>query len=72
MNQNVILFGDNLPILKDIATSSVELIYIDPPFNTGKTQSRHQISTISDEYGDRIRQSKHICSSRFGCDGLLS
>lgn len=54
MNQNVILFGDNLPILKDSASSSVELIYIDPPFNTGKTQSRHQISTICDEYGDRI------------------
>jgi site-specific DNA-methyltransferase (adenine-specific) len=54
MPQNVILFGDNLPILKNIATSSVELIYIDPPFNTGKTQSRHQISTICDESGDRI------------------
>jgi site-specific DNA-methyltransferase (adenine-specific) len=54
MNQNAILLGDNLPILKNIASSSVELIYIDPPFNTGKMQARHQISTICDEYGDRI------------------
>jgi site-specific DNA-methyltransferase (adenine-specific) len=54
MNQNTILLGDNLPILKNIASSSVELIYIDPPFNTGKMQTRHQISTINDEYGDRI------------------
>lgn len=53
MNQNAIVLGDNLPILKTIASSSVELIYIDPPFNTGKSQTRHQISTIHDEDGDR-------------------
>jgi site-specific DNA-methyltransferase (adenine-specific) len=72
MNQNVILFGDNLPILKDIATSSVELIYIDPPFNTGKTQSRHQISTISDEYGDRIGfQGRRYRTVKVGTTGYL-
>ena len=50
---NRIVFGDNLQILKTIPDSSVNLIYIDPPFNTGKTQVRHRISTVRDENGDR-------------------
>ena len=29
--------GDNLTILKSIETASIDLIYIDPPFNKGKT-----------------------------------
>ena len=50
---NRVVCGDNLPILKSLATESIDLIYIDPPFNTGKTQVRHRISTIRDEGGDR-------------------
>jgi site-specific DNA-methyltransferase (adenine-specific) len=34
-------------------SESVRLIYIDPPFNTGKVQSRTQIRTERDENGDR-------------------
>lgn len=45
--------GDNLEILKDIPSNSVSLIYIDPPFNTGKTQARTQIRTIRSKDGDR-------------------
>jgi site-specific DNA-methyltransferase (adenine-specific) len=32
----------------------VDLIYIDPPFNTGKTQARTQIRTERSENGDRV------------------
>jgi site-specific DNA-methyltransferase (adenine-specific) len=53
MDQNRIIYGDNLPLLEGIPSSSVDLIYIDPPFNTGKTQARHRIATIRDEDGDR-------------------
>lgn len=49
-----IVFGDNLEILKTIPSGSVRLIYIDPPFNTGKTQSRKQLKTTRDAAGDRI------------------
>ena len=35
-------------------SGSVELIYVDPPFNTGKRQSRTQMKTIRDEDGDRV------------------
>lgn len=51
---NSIFYGDNLQILEALSASSVDLIYIDPPFNTGKTQTRHRIATVRDIAGDRI------------------
>lgn len=49
-----IIYGDNLPILRDMESDSVDLIYIDPPFNTGKRQKRTRIKTVrDDEQGDR-------------------
>jgi site-specific DNA-methyltransferase (adenine-specific) len=52
--QNQIFFEDNLSVLQQIPASSIALIYIDPPFNTGHAQSRTRIQTISSENGDRI------------------
>ena len=46
--------GNNLPIIRGFADASFDLIYIDPPFNTGRTQSRTRISTERDEEGDRV------------------
>ena len=53
MEKSLIYFGDNLPILKDLESGSVELIYIDPPFNTGKSQRRTHIQTSRSTEGDR-------------------
>jgi len=50
---NRIYFGDNLPILQEMPSGSVDLIYIDPPFNTGKVQRRTQVRTVRSETGDR-------------------
>jgi site-specific DNA-methyltransferase (adenine-specific) len=51
--ENQIYFGDNLKILKKLPSESIDLIYIDPPFNTKKTQKRTTIKTIRDTNGDR-------------------
>ena len=48
-----IYFGDNLEVLAGFADASFELIYIDPPFNTGKTQARTRTKTVRDADGDR-------------------
>ena len=45
--------GDNLPYLKKMAAESATLIYIDPPFNTGKIQSRCRLRTVQDKNGTR-------------------
>lgn len=49
-----VYFGDNLEIIRTFPDASFDLIYIDPPFNTGKTQTRTQIQTVRDEEGDRV------------------
>ena len=43
---NKIIFGENLQMLREIESGSVDLIYIDPPFNTGKVQSRKELQTV--------------------------
>lgn len=56
MRLDTIYFGDNLPILQSLPSASVDLIYIDPPFNTGKVQGRTQIKTVQsggESSGDR-------------------
>ncbi len=50
---NRIYLADNLPVLQSLPAESIDLIYIDPPFNTGKTQARTQIRTERSEAGDR-------------------
>jgi site-specific DNA-methyltransferase (adenine-specific) len=52
--ENTVYFGDNLPILKTIPVASVQLIYIDPPFNTGREQQRSKVTTRRSDSGDRI------------------
>jgi len=51
---NRIVHGDNLNVLHCMEAESIELIYVDPPFNTGKRQSRKQMKTVRDEAGDRV------------------
>lgn len=51
--KNRIFFGDNLAVLHSLAADSVPLIYIDPPFNTGRYQKRTQIRATRSEAGDR-------------------
>ncbi len=48
---NTIYFADNLHVLQSLPADSVDLIYIDPPFNTGKAQARTQIRTVRSEDG---------------------
>ena len=50
---NTIYFGDNLPVLQRLPSGSVGLVYIDPPFNTGKRQARAQLKTVRSANGDR-------------------
>jgi site-specific DNA-methyltransferase (adenine-specific) len=48
-----IRFSDNLTVLRGLPSGSVDLIYIDPPFNTGRLQSLDRIRTVRSDEGDR-------------------
>ncbi len=53
LQKNQVIHADNLSVLKQMPDESVQLIYIDPPFNTGKKQSRTQTKMERDVEGDR-------------------
>ena len=50
---NQVWFGDNLPVLHQFPDESFPLIYIDPPFNTGKERQYTRLETVAAADGDR-------------------
>ncbi len=54
MQRGRIVLADNLTVLAETPDDSVDLIYVDPPFNTGQRQTLERLKTIHDEAdGDR-------------------
>jgi site-specific DNA-methyltransferase (adenine-specific) len=51
---STIVQGDNLPVIRHLPDASFRLIYLDPPFNTGKAQTRQSIVTTRSAEGTRI------------------
>jgi site-specific DNA-methyltransferase (adenine-specific) len=52
--ENSVILGDNLDVLPGLEDEAFQLIYIDPPFNTGRTQTRKTLQAVPDEDGDRV------------------
>ncbi|MDJ1371199.1 DNA-methyltransferase [Gulosibacter molinativorax] len=51
---NAVIHGDNLPVLRSLPDASFQLIYLDPPFNTGRKQLRQTTKSVRSESGTRI------------------
>src|SRR5579864_79150 len=51
---DAILHGDNLDLLPSFADGTFQLVYADPPFNTGRVQERLTLSATADADGDRV------------------
>ena len=52
---HTIYLGDNLEVLRrHVPDGAAALIYIDPPFNTGRAQARTRIKTVRSVSGDRV------------------
>jgi site-specific DNA-methyltransferase (adenine-specific) len=68
---NEIIHGDCLDVLPVLPDGFARLIYIDPPFNTGREQKRDRMIVVEDESGDRTGfggrryRSEHIGSSSY-------
>jgi site-specific DNA-methyltransferase (adenine-specific) len=52
-SRNQVHYGDNLAFLKGMPDASVDLVYVDPPFNTGKAQRKTRTRTTGSADGDR-------------------
>jgi site-specific DNA-methyltransferase (adenine-specific) len=53
MLEQAIYLGDNLELLARLPDASFTLIYLDPPFNTGRERRRLTLATSADADGDR-------------------
>jgi site-specific DNA-methyltransferase (adenine-specific) len=54
LTDDLLIFGDNSTVLEALPGATFDLIYLDPPFNTGRTQSRRTLEVVTDEDGDRV------------------
>ena len=48
-----IIFGDNRQVLPQLRDGEFDLVYIDPPFNTGRKRTYRRVSVQRDAEGDR-------------------
>lgn len=53
-SSNLVVKGNNLKALRKLPDNSFRLIYIDPPFNTGRKQTRPNMKTVRSDTGNRI------------------
>ena len=53
MPRRQIILGDNARILPTLPAAFAELIYVDPPFNSGRTQRRKRLRVTADESATR-------------------
>ena len=51
---NRVVQADCLDVLPALPTGAYGLIYLDPPFNTGREQSLASLRAVADEAGDRV------------------
>ena len=71
MSANRIVFEENLAWLGRAAGEEFSLIYVDPPFNTGRRQARTRLRTVADRNGDRTGfQGKRYRTERLGTTGF--
>ena len=61
---DLVIHGDNASVLPSLPDASFQLIYIDPPFNTGKTQTRRTLTTARDKDGDRVGFKGHTYATK--------
>ncbi len=65
-----IIPGDNLPVLRKLPHAFARMIYIDPPFNTGRTQRRRLAGTSVLTNSNRLTSSRkcHQSNTRLRCE----
>jgi site-specific DNA-methyltransferase (adenine-specific) len=53
LDADLVVHGDNLGVLQALEPGTFDLIYMDPPFNTGRVQGRRTLSVAADPDGER-------------------
>ena len=53
LDDDLVIAGENAAVLGELPAGAFDLIYMDPPFNTGRAQARHTFSVVADGAGHR-------------------
>jgi site-specific DNA-methyltransferase (adenine-specific) len=54
LDDDLLVFGDNSAALGQLPEARFDLVYLDPPFNTGRARERRTLSVVADGHGDRV------------------
>jgi site-specific DNA-methyltransferase (adenine-specific) len=53
LDDDLLIEGDNLAVLPRLPDGAFDLIYVDPPFNTGRPRRRRALRAVRDDAGER-------------------
>lgn len=51
---DTVIEADNLTVLSALPEGAFQVVYLDPPFNTGRKQKRQTLRTVRSDTGDRL------------------
>ncbi len=54
LDDDTVIWGDNAVALDQLPGAAFDLIYLDPPFNTGRPRARQTLAVNADSGGDRV------------------
>jgi site-specific DNA-methyltransferase (adenine-specific) len=54
LDDDLLIAGDNRAPMERLPAGCFDLIYMDPPFNTGRAQARRTLAAVADPAGDRV------------------
>jgi site-specific DNA-methyltransferase (adenine-specific) len=54
LDDDLVVHGENSLALSALPTGAFDVVYMDPPFNTGRAQARHTLAVSADEGAQRI------------------
>ena len=54
LDDDLVIAGENAGVLAKLPADAFDLIYMDPPFNTGRAQARRSLAVVADADGDRV------------------
>ncbi|HEX3834080.1 MAG TPA: site-specific DNA-methyltransferase [Solirubrobacteraceae bacterium] len=54
LDDDLVIAGDNAIVLEQLPAGTFDLVYVDPPFNTGRAQARSTVTTLADPSAARV------------------
>jgi site-specific DNA-methyltransferase (adenine-specific) len=64
LTDDLLIAADNALAMERLPNARFDLVYMDPPFNTGRAQSRRTLAVVADSHGDRVGFGGRRYSSR--------